>query len=943
VRDARGGGGPKPKKPDKPKLTHRQQQIVHYARELVQAPRHSGVHKSAAQALADLKLNDHEHRLANRAAQQHREHLDRLKRLPYDSPQRERLRRQEQASLTSPENIERLTRSVPGFHPLGDTAHAVNELPSIFGSGGRLSDIPHNIRHPGGDSRIEFNRPLTTTEFERFQRTGVPPLDAIKAKHTRALDAPFLPGNLIGRGLSEARAAARSTTKANKALRDFRKSREGKQAVADLREHPVRAEVHRQLEATPELKPRERDALKKHFDREVHEAALKSGKTVPELLDHPAVRKALEEEGFVKGPTTEEAAAAVTKGLKGAPKTTRETEALRSSERGVRAGLAEEAMRGVTGLEEKIAAAKTELQGALPKLEHQGLRALSEREVNLVTDMIESHPDLQFYQRLHAMDALRNAWLHGASPTKGDYALLKKALGPQITREMLKPARIKAYKHAAYEVLNIPRSLMSSFDVSAPFRQGLVAFARHPLLTAKNLKPMMEYWRSEHGYQDLMRSIDARPNREIYAKSGLAITDVEHALNAREEQFMSNYAEALRIKFGTKATGEQRYLGPGNVVRRSGRAYTGFLVKTRADMFDHLLDVAANLGHDVENEKFLKDLAGYVNAATGRGNLVGSFEKHATFLNSVFFSPRLMASRLTFLNPVSYVRLDPFVRQQKLRAAFQLAGGIGAVLWLGKMAGAEVGIDPFNADFGKLKFGDTRYDITGGFAGYVRMLGVLGMASTGHDPERKAQDALTRFFRGKFSPTTQFGTEVALHTDYSGYRAPNFPIEVRNLFIPLIVQDAMKVQENKAPLSNVLESAAASAVGIGVNTYKTEPKAAASPDNDAGAWAEKYQQVYGEHPPMWLAQAREDKDTYEQALADFKKEHNITKSTKRQQFDVKLEVLAQRDPAAAEDLRRMYEGLTDDEWMNDANADVESALNWEDVNDYTREMNDSGK
>lgn len=55
---------------------------------------------------------------------------------------------------------------------------------------------------------------------------------------------------------------------------------------------------------------------------------------------------------------------------------------------------------------------------------------------------------------------------------------------------------------------------------------------------------------------------------------------------------------------------------------RAGRPYTsphvvGFLNKTRADLFDHLLGVAAEQGVDVRDEAFLRSLGLVINSATG--------------------------------------------------------------------------------------------------------------------------------------------------------------------------------------------------------------------------------------------------------------------------------------------------------------------------------------
>ena len=47
--------------------------------------------------------------------------------------------------------------------------------------------------------------------------------------------------------------------------------------------------------------------------------------------------------------------------------------------------------------------------------------------------------------------------------------------------------------------------------------------------------------------------------------------------------------------------------------------------------------------------------------------------------------------------------------------------GIGAsVLGLAKMAGAEIETEPTSSDFGKIKIGNTRYDIWAGFQQFAR-------------------------------------------------------------------------------------------------------------------------------------------------------------------------------------------------------------------------------
>lgn len=610
-------------------------------------------------------------------------------------------------------------------------------------------------------------------------------------------------------------------------------------------------------------------------------------------------------------PTAEELASKeVMKGLKGAGATRREQEAGYSRVRGERINAAMQEMGKVTGLEEKLAAAKSQLAGELPKLQHNGLRGLSKDTVDgPLVDIVENHPGLEDFEKVRVLTALRNAWIDGTVPTDSELGLLRRTFGTKTTREMMAPKHLSKYEKVL-DVANIPRALMSSFDVSAPFRQGLVALVAHPLLTSRNMGPMMKYLGSEQGYQAMMRDIASRPNADLYHEADLAITDVEHSLANREDYFNSTAAEWFPKALG----GSKR-----SPVRMSGRAYTGFLVKTRADLFDHYIEYASSIGHDVsemgkaERKKFLTDLGHYVNGTTGRGSL-GKWESSAQNLATVFFSPRLMASRLEYLWLPSYFKLHPFVRRQKMKTALKFATTMGLFLYgASKVAGVKVGTDPWSADFGKIRVGDTRFDITGGFAGYIRMLGVLSQAAThteGETHKHKAWETTLRFLRGKASPLTAYGIGTATGTDYTGYQTFHPGSEAGKLLIPFIAQDVYKVVQNKDSLPKVLETAGASAIGVGVNTYKDNPATKKSKKPTA---LEKFNKNYakkvgGPLPPDVRA-AEETKTMYDHATDRRKKELGVSSLTDEQRTYVKLAVIESQHPELRQSVDALRQSL----------------------------------
>ena len=261
-------------------------------------------------------------------------------------------------------------------------------------------------------------------------------------------------------------------------------------------------------------------------------------------------------------------------------------------------------------------------------------------------------------------------------------------------------------KDKLLEALNLPRAIMATADLSAPLRQGIFSAARNPKTFLKNFGSMFKYAFSEKAYRNLKADIVTSPNYSLYQKYKLPLTDVSAGLTGREEQFMSTLADKIPI-FGTLSKG-------------SNRAYTGFLNKMRVDLFDDFVKTAKLEG--ITDPKFFEDAATFVGSATGRGKL-GRFEDAAKLLNTTFFSPRLMASRVNLINPVYYAKLNPTVRKEALKTLASFIGTGTGVLAMAKLNGADVSADPRSADFGKIKIGKTRYDIWGGFQQYARVIG----------------------------------------------------------------------------------------------------------------------------------------------------------------------------------------------------------------------------
>lgn len=439
---------------------------------------------------------------------------------------------------------------------------------------------------------------------------------------------------------------------------------------------------------------------------------------------------------------------------------------------------------------------------------------------------------------------------------------------------------------ATEEAINFPRAVMASSDVSAPLRQGLPLIGRTEFWNS--IVPMFKAWASEQTYKDMMwdirngedykalfgkrKAIDPKTGKPIildsYAEqAGLRLSDLDEGLTSREESLQSTWAE--RIPFlGKSEKLAEMGVPQANLVRRGNRAYTAFLNKLRADTFKSMVTEANIFMPGAKaNQPLAKEMANFVNVATGRGSL-GKLEAAAPVLNAGLFAPRLIASRLQMLNPHFYWAASPPVRKEALRAVIAMGAFANIIGQLSTMAGAKVENNPNSPDFGKIQVRNTRIDPFAGFQQYIvaanRLLrpswaripglekvntGILPLDLTagflGHGgqmvetskgaqydlwnpkpPANKTHlSVLWDFARGKLNPLIGFGVSLyGGRREISGHKMDLTtlnPMENAALqrMIPILFQDIYELAQEDPKL---LPLALLEALGMGVQPYSDE-------------------------------------------------------------------------------------------------------------------------
>jgi len=366
---------------------------------------------------------------------------------------------------------------------------------------------------------------------------------------------------------------------------------------------------------------------------------------------------------------------------------------------------------------------------------------------------------------------------------KEGHALRDKLIKLQQTRDarMLlqerqnEGSRERALRYVA-EVFNIPRTLMTIGDFSGLLRQNLFFSVGHPGITAKALPGMFKSFTSQKIYDRWFADLKETPRYDIIQKSRLAISDsLNHDLSKREEDFMSTLAEKIPVIGRDFRIGKGKIPGL-NIVKGSERSYTMLLNKVRVDMFNYFADKMEARGLTVENSpKEYKAMAEYINNATGRSDFGQHLNRISPILNSVFFSPRLIASRVNMLTywaqPRFWKTLPKEARIDYFRSWASLLATGGTIMALAALAGADVEDDPRSSDFGKIKSGNTRWDIWGGAQPYVRVFAQVATGKRKSTNSGKLYDldgddifgenrmgVVTDFFRNKLAPVP--GTAV---------------------------------------------------------------------------------------------------------------------------------------------------------------------------------------
>ncbi|MHA1420364.1 MAG: hypothetical protein ACTSPO_15725, partial [Candidatus Heimdallarchaeaceae archaeon] len=494
-----------------------------------------------------------------------------------------------------------------------------------------------------------------------------------------------------------------------------------------------------------------------------------------------------------------------------------------TKERGKRIAEVERVIDEIGG-EKGYKIALSKLKGELVKPSKTAFEPIKERLSKAETDSLYNttfkHPYLDEWEKISAAHELTKL-LQGELPTPKGLVLLEEIYGSGLIKGILsKRALGLKITDVLIDLGNLPRAILATADMSAFLRQGIIEVVAHPIISAKAMKKTFKFAFSQKAFDQYFKDVTKEPLYPLMKKSGLDITDPARvSVSNREEAFISTLAERLPVI--------------GHVIRFAERAYVGFLNKLRVDLFKNLADELLTKGlSPVKDIRTFKASADMINTFTGRGSM-GSLNRITPTLNIVFFSPRLITARFNALNPIWYAKMPKKIR---LKAICDFAKFVGVGMMLLALFKAndwgDVELDPRSSDFGKIKIGNTRWDIWGGFQQWARVFaqlitgqrkntttGEIISLSKDEYPFTTRKEVLLRFIEGKLAPVPALVNELMAGAKTFTGEDMTLKRTMKEKMIPMYIQDIAEAYSDGG-----FERAAGAGVtaffGVGVQTWK---------------------------------------------------------------------------------------------------------------------------
>ena len=280
--------------------------------------------------------------------------------------------------------------------------------------------------------------------------------------------------------------------------------------------------------------------------------------------------------------------------------------------------------------------AKRELKGKLTKVGSRPMEGLGEPERQRMIARVHDVLKTSSPGRARAVEAL-NAAFKGTVPTRSEITLLEKVVPPAAVEKIVQDARgQRGMMDRFFDYLQIPRTMQSTADVSALFRQALPVITRHPKIWKDALGPSFKAMKSEKQFAAHYNALTAKESTAEFVDAR-AIQDVG-----------SNFQGGARVEeaFGSATLEKAPLVGHSarqyGVPERPPRSDAGAVAAEDGEARGQAGGApgARPRGGDREGAQGSRPL---YQLDDGPGSS-GELNTAAPLLNGLLFSPRLLSS-----------------------------------------------------------------------------------------------------------------------------------------------------------------------------------------------------------------------------------------------------------------------------------------------------------
>jgi len=432
---------------------------------------------------------------------------------------------------------------------------------------------------------------------------------------------------------------------------------------------------------------------------------------------------------------------------------------------------------------------------------------LTEDKVTLAYATIWDSTQLNQGEKDTGSDALDKLFVQGQIPAIHELKVLKRVgvlSEKTVTKLLQKPKSVTQKAWTVVKDLTLaPWSILTAYDLSFT-RQGWLMMFNKPKLVAKTAARAYRMAANEKyfKYRELLRK--THPLYQEALRAGLEDTSLDR-LSRHEEMFSSDIALKL----------------PG--IRPSARGYVGALNDLRFGFYYKTRESVEGMGLTAQQQK---DLAIVANNLTGRGK-VPDILKNVQKLGAPIFAMQLNAARIRSITDLASLK-SPARRMLAGTLVKFIGVTLAALYLLDRKKGVSVEWNPKSSDFLKVRYKNTRVDITGGYQQLIRAVSQFATgkvktteSKTEYDVER--MEVITRFIQSKLSPHAGLALDLYRGKTFRGeqLRLEPGPIaeQVYQRITPLFIQDVIETSRFQGVgMASVIAPMAFH--GVGVQTYE---------------------------------------------------------------------------------------------------------------------------